>query len=701
MDPPEKDDLQEKLHSLIQKWEDAKTFDSRKRMALFYKHKYQQSMQECQKSIQESERESFRQDAQTYLQLFRQMFQSVQNVSVDLEVKTPEEYTDLGANNAHSKEGHENKLQLEKLLRENFTKDWRGFYSPKEEDNSELLLDLYRFTKIYDHDNDLKGLLAISMLENKCGDILPLQLLSSVIMRTYADRELLFQANNSVEQRDVAWNLITHYTSFYINYLNRTISIKEDDLPPLAEFNSYFDDIEQKSKHLNIMKKNFFNFKGPDVNALLLKYLINYFKIFKKHNIPFDPLVIHVRGTCSMLGKNNLWEYLCYGLGEALGTQQLSDLLKINYVDCFLISKNMFPQAIVLLKSVLGDEEDPNNPFQVPYCYNILSTALALNKQEREALEIVKKSESICSSPTQLWNKVFIKVSLGIYDDDLFASLKKLIDVSFDEWDNYDIHESNHKTMRSLKRRIYQYALIQANRTEELSLHIAEMQQESLQTALKKSRQKAAAIKKEREAKQVSQQPQALHVPKKKETTPLPIQPTGVFEEYYDCNRPSPRNNDLPKKEKKKTKGTADPNKATTQSSCLQPETNTMNFIFIENLTSNKNAQNTFNKLFDKYKNQIRSDKNVVISLNEINALFIALRQEFDPSKGKGSHKKVTLNFQFVNPTLEEQMITLTNKTYMKPEQIKALREGFINVGLVPNDFDLIERLKNEGYKLP
>jgi hypothetical protein len=131
----------------------------------------------------------------------------------------------------------------------------------------------------------------------------------------------------------------------------------------------------------------------------------------------------------------------------------------------------------------------------------------------------------------------------------------------------------------------------------------------------------------------------------------------------------------------------------------LQPQAQPQqpSILYVEDITTNKHAILTFYTLFSKYHPDIKSDKKVTISLHEIQALFKALGQNYDPKAGKGSHKKGTLKFEETTTPMDEQMVVLTKATYLKPYQIKKLRAAFIKAGLFPNDADILAKLRAEG----
>lgn len=153
-------------------------------------------------------------------------------------------------------------------------------------------------------------------------------------------------------------------------------------------------------------------------------------------------------------------------------------------------------------------------------------------------------------------------------------------------------------------------------------------------------------------------------------------------------------------KEKKKTRAPAQPHHPQAQGSCQeqpQAQGEQPSTLYIEDVTTNKQAVATFYRIFSKYLPDIRSDKKVTISLHEVRSLFKALGQNYDPKAGKGSHKKGTLKFEETPTPLEEQMVILTKSAYLKPYQIKKLRTAFLKSGVVPKDPQILHKLRQEG----
>ena len=176
---------------------------------------------------------------------------------------------------------------------------------------------------------------------------------------------------------------------------------------------------------------------------------------------------------------------------------------------------------------------------------------------------------------------------------------------------------------------------------------------------------------------------------------PAQARPSDDREQVKIWSEVSKEKEVIPFKAKKKKKDTPNPQYSSTKVK-EQPSINRP-LIQIEQITTNKNARDIFKRLFSKYEPNIRSDKNVKISLNEISSFYDALDQDHDPSKGKGGHNKTTLNFQQFGSTMEDQMVIMSHKNYLIPEQIKDIRMAFITARIVPNDARVIQKLKDEG----
>lgn len=178
--------------------------------------------------------------------------------------------------------------------------------------------------------------------------------------------------------------------------------------------------------------------------------------------------------------------------------------------------------------------------------------------------------------------------------------------------------------------------------------------------------------------------------------TSLSIESTFAEPFFDTCSNEKEKYNPQEWKVKIKKRGTPNRGRETSQPGSLESPPNETHYISINGLITNKNAIKTFKKLFSFHQRANCFDNEIKISLHKITALFQALHQDFALLKGHGSHKKGTLNFQAVGSDMEEQMIILTKAMYLKPYQIRQIREAFFNAGIVPEDTKIIEKLEED-----
>ncbi|MFO0373577.1 MAG: hypothetical protein ACK50V_00030 [Alphaproteobacteria bacterium] len=118
------------------------------------------------------------------------------------------------------------------------------------------------------------------------------------------------------------------------------------------------------------------------------------------------------------------------------------------------------------------------------------------------------------------------------------------------------------------------------------------------------------------------------------------------------------------------------------------------NRVPVETLISGS-ALKTFYKLFEGLSGQGR-ENTIKISLHDVEVLMDALHQDFDASRGKGSHAKVTLQGAGDQHSIEAQVLTLAKHKKLKPYQIEDLRLGFLKYGFYPKDKEML--LKKKGF---
>ena len=120
------------------------------------------------------------------------------------------------------------------------------------------------------------------------------------------------------------------------------------------------------------------------------------------------------------------------------------------------------------------------------------------------------------------------------------------------------------------------------------------------------------------------------------------------------------------------------------------PQPSKIEIITIEALLKGKpkSAYTTFCDLFQSIKGI-----DCKISIADISSLFDALEQDFDPSKGKGSHTKVTISKDFANAG-QEKMLILANEKFLTAAQINNLVQTFLDYDLYPKDMTELLRKK-------
>ncbi|MBY0292287.1 MAG: hypothetical protein K2W92_03265, partial [Alphaproteobacteria bacterium] len=142
-------------------------------------------------------------------------------------------------------------------------------------------------------------------------------------------------------------------------------------------------------------------------------------------------------------------------------------------------------------------------------------------------------------------------------------------------------------------------------------------------------------------------------------------------------------------RKKQKTKGT--PSLGVVQegtfSSSSSASSSPSPFVNVESLLTGTPLK-IFNKFFENQRGGV-SDNKVKIYLSEVETLMTALGQRFDPSSGKGSHTKVTVNPVSIHAQLGEAdplVVTLAKHDRLKPYQIRQMRDMFEAYGLYPKD---------------
>ncbi len=275
-----------------------------------------------------------------------------------------------------------------------------------------------------------------------------------------------------------------------------------------------------------------------------------------------------------------------------------------------------------------------------------------------------------------------------------------------------NLAEKNQTEKYKEVRDFFVVALQNEGRDEEVAPYLEEIQREKLELRakdLEKRRRKNAALnslksnltvlnspviqeKTKEKAKEGSQEQSAPKKQKERFSSATVSQDV----EFYAASSASSKGvsgrkfleSNPPKDEKRKTRGLP----SAIQPVEMQVEAKETKLRTIEEiLANNRNALTIFNRLFENVLGAVRTSA-IQVSFTDIQTLMNALEQDLDPSKGKGSHKKITLNHNDLQPNLndgfKESMIILTNRTYLKPYQIRQLQDHFLSLYLYPKDLE-------------
>lgn len=598
----------------------------------------------------------------------------------------PEYYTEIGANNAHFSLGHQNKLELEKLIKENFTRDKDDVCQP----NLNLQMDqvlhnkLKKFIDVYSYDYDLKFMVGRAFFKNE----------------TLLDFEngLYLFAQGIVSQYHQEGTLASDEIQTYL-YNWRSFTIDRVKCAPLLNTILLLTTNPQQYITKNNIRKN----PQRALKNALLDNCQSFFSALQTYSdncIYGEAAFFCIKGL--ILAKESWSSSIFLELADYLYNKLNLNLKKIPLsitMDSaeYLYTKKKFPEAIVRYKSVLEDPEDSDNFFQTSHHYNLWGTCLVHTKQYDPAHQAFGRALNVEDDPLKRpqleWNVALANILCENYDNTILDTIKKIFNFSKEERGKYNI-----TLPASVMNLTYQYALEKAGYVDELNQLLLFKQREAIEKLCARNRTQGAFIKARlEESRQLEQQRQATPLPQKKTamTTTTTTTTTSYEDSFHGESSTSHERYRLPEtKEKKKTRGTGNTSTASSSCSSTQPVQPTKNYLYIENITSNKHAQDTFNNLFALHPRKNCFYNKVKISVHEINTLFKALKQDFDTSKGHGSHKKGTLNFQDVGGSMEEQMIILTKATYLKPYLISHVREAFFKAGIVPNNPIIIEKLK-------
>lgn len=612
-----------------------------------------------------------------------------------LPLNDPQEYyTELGANNKHSALGRKNDLELRALIRNNFTKNETGFYEPYVQRNPNLVPDLRRLSEIFFYDNEVKVLLGEALLADDKKSREGILLFAHALKSEWHERRLIGKDLPPLTSR--AMLPLEYYCMRYGCHLQTFVSDLHSPVVDILiflenhqkqDFSSY---IERDPEVLSISGK-----VSPSLLKTLLgrrlqdSFLTRCTPVLSRLNEVdsdcFDALFLMIDQVFSfdpLQLRKNLSNKL-YSSFLRNG-KNIPPSLKYSYAEFCLFAEGKPAEAIPYLESLLENQENRDNYFQLPDIYNLLGGCFLETERYEEARTTFEKAMAWkCINPVIKWNLAFSNVKCKNYDDKILKSMHEALETL----------PMNHGAYNSFVL-TYQCVLKEAGKTEELNKSLFSEQEKAIKISLDKAKAKeedqAKRVKAGIKAQQALSQSTNQPMPQKKTITPTgPI--SCNFEPPCVTESSSSKGNEeavAPKKVKKKTKGQAHPAKSVSQSHSEQPKTVRQPVRFIENLTDNKNAWKIFHRLFTLHgRNKNCFDNNVKITLHEVDSLFCALKQDFDSSKGHGSHTKATL---------EGKMLIFSKTVNLIPEQIIDLRKAFIKTGIMPNDPELIEKLKRD-----
>lgn len=606
-------------------------------------------------------------------------------------------YTNAGANNAHFPLGRDNKRELEKLIKANFTKNEDGFFDPKQSQDKQLEIKLLRFSRIFTFEEEkLQALLAVSLWGKEKYKR------ATKIFGEAAARQL-YHAQFEIFNPEP----YEYYMSAYLTLLE-----KRREHRKIENIDLFFSCLEKRNNDEYffgeyITKNNIrikINTQGKitpqGVSAIYSQFTSDCTTVLSSLTKDFNH---ESSGAFSLYIEHKLLEHHQMDLLQKLSVEAWKEFTKENvsivplhlqlmYAQYYLWPKKRYEEAIQLYENILDNDGDPSgNYYRLHRYYNGYGMCLFENKQYESSLKAFEQALSWEDDPVGDWNFAVANIMCEKYDEEDLKKIEKVVKFSENEKERYPMK-------RSIVKNTYMYSLIKSGKEAALTDYLLSDLQKSLAVSLEKRTQHAQKIRAATEVgRQSSQRTTTRTTPT---VTRQPIrssqQNTTTYEDpfYHDPKVTETVVVSQPK-EKIKKRGTPDPKRAESQSTTENRQINSRPILCIESLTDNKNAREIFGRLFSFHpKKKSCFNNKVKISLHEINTLFKALKQDYNPSKGHGSHKKLTLNFRDYRSAMEEQMVTLTKSSILKEYQIIALREAFIKARVLPSDEKVVSKAK-------
>lgn len=238
-----------------------------------------------------------------------------------------------------------------------------------------------------------------------------------------------------------------------------------------------------------------------------------------------------------------------------------------------------------------------------------------------------------------------------------------------------------------------------AGMTKEASELMAKKMQESVE-----HRRKKGEVKKQQQQKEIKQPPKTT--PKKIETEEEKKRSKKLKEELLKSKKYSKEpevynfeSDNLKKEytkvsdEKTKTRKAPDPEKNSKRSIEYVSKKETLTedkkeeVLKLEDLL-NSNSCQTVSDIFEVFLGGKKA-ASVKVSLDDIELVWKALGGDFDTSKGKGSHTKLTIDIEG-----EDQMLILSKKTFLIDYQLEQIAQMLLDMGLYPKDMEEILKEK-------
>lgn len=548
-------------------------------------------------------------------------------------------------------------------------------YTPELEKKVRGLLDRYSFDRDITH--DLRKYLS-TLLFNK-GELLDgLQVLSAPMINCTGDDE---------------------EKTTYMSYLGK-VKIEDTFLEPYLTILG------------NNNKKNITETVGTEaVGILMRRNAKTLFGLLKKlpNNALYEATLSIVSNIIEAHGDSRVAAAIVDELYER--DKEFSPLLKLRYAYlCKVMTtrsnphakrRNHINKAVPLYEEVLGSTLDPNNIYQISKHYNVLGPLYFIKKNYSRAIDsfrnalLLEESEDAADKHTHRRNLAFSLILNLESQQEEYTEAIELLRTLLRNSSRFQ-----KKDVTQLKRG-YKVALQKAG-GEKNFIELQEIFQKKQQKILKSYEKRGGRIRK---AIETIRHIEEENIQRCKKEDKLGIKEKENSQDVFSSSSsPSSYITSYSQQEMKEEKYVAPlPSrkiKTHKPSTWVIPEEaprvpEEVSKITIETLLGRKGKHyKTFCKFFERYEKNPLMDSKIQISMEEVDTLMTTLHQNFDPKKGKGSHKKVTLNFKEDGIDRDEQMLILSDHTYLIADQVRDIRQRFLQYGLYPDYLEDVLRQK-------